>query len=203
VLQKAKAVPLHTTKVLGGRGGIDLLILDLGTRWGWVVSVTPRPRFNPGESTPGTHCTGCWVGPRAGLDTEARGKILSPLPGIEPRSPGRPARSQTLYWLSYPAHTCVLSFSYSHIAIYICLWKPSRFLSISNSRRAYETTSLGNCPFGLLSSPDRRRECLPTSSSEPLFGFLTSPDSPSGCWPTSLLGLTFQTPLPVTRQFPV
>jgi hypothetical protein len=25
-----------------------------------------------------------------------------PLPGIEPRSPGRPARSQTLYWLSYP-----------------------------------------------------------------------------------------------------
>jgi hypothetical protein len=27
-----------------------------------------------------------------------------PLPGIEPRSPGCPARSQTLYWLSYPAH---------------------------------------------------------------------------------------------------
>jgi hypothetical protein len=34
------------------------------------------------------------VGPRAGLDTEARGKIISPLPGIEPRLPGRPARSQ-------------------------------------------------------------------------------------------------------------
>jgi hypothetical protein len=31
-------------------------------------------------------------------------KILSPLPGIEPRSPGCPARSQTLYWLSYLAH---------------------------------------------------------------------------------------------------
>jgi len=43
------------------------------------------------------------VGPRAGLDTEATGNILSPLPGIEPRSPGRPARSQILYWLSYPA----------------------------------------------------------------------------------------------------
>jgi hypothetical protein len=26
-----------------------------------------------------------------------------PLPGIEPRSPGRPVCSQTLYWLSYPA----------------------------------------------------------------------------------------------------
>jgi hypothetical protein len=81
-----------------------LLILGLGTRWGWVVSVTPRPRFTPGERTPGTHCTGDCVGPRAGLDTEVRGKILSPLPGIDPRSPGRPARSQTLYWLSYPGY---------------------------------------------------------------------------------------------------
>jgi hypothetical protein len=36
------------------------------------------------------------VGPE---DTEVRGKILSPLPRIES---GRPARSQTLYRLSYP-----------------------------------------------------------------------------------------------------
>jgi hypothetical protein len=71
---------------------------------GWVVSVTHRPRSSPGERTPGTHFTGGWVGPRAGLDAEARGKILSPLPEIEPRSPGRPARSQTLYWLSYSGH---------------------------------------------------------------------------------------------------
>jgi hypothetical protein len=62
----------------------------------------PRLRFTPRESTRGTHCTGGWVGPRASLNTEARGKILSPLPGIEPRSPGRPSRSQTLYSLSYP-----------------------------------------------------------------------------------------------------
>jgi hypothetical protein len=33
--------------------------------------------FTPGERTPGTHWTGGWVGPRAGPDTEARGKILS------------------------------------------------------------------------------------------------------------------------------
>jgi hypothetical protein len=50
----------------------------------------------PGERTPGIHCTGRWVGPRAGLGR----KNLLPLPGIEPRSPGRPARSQTLYCLS-------------------------------------------------------------------------------------------------------
>jgi hypothetical protein len=41
-----------------------------------MVSVTLRPHFTPAERTPGTHCTGGWVGPRAGLDTEAREKIL-------------------------------------------------------------------------------------------------------------------------------
>jgi hypothetical protein len=40
--------------------------------------------LTPGERTPGTHCTGGWVGPRTGLDSEATGHILSPLPGIEP-----------------------------------------------------------------------------------------------------------------------
>jgi hypothetical protein len=30
----------------------------------------------PGERTPGTHCTGGWVDPRAGLDTEVRGKNI-------------------------------------------------------------------------------------------------------------------------------
>jgi hypothetical protein len=39
------------------------------------------------------------VGPKAGLDTEATGNILSTLPVIEPLSPGRPTRSQTLYCL--------------------------------------------------------------------------------------------------------
>jgi hypothetical protein len=90
--------------------GEEVLILDLGTRWGWVVIVTPPPPFSLWERTPGTHCTGGWVGPRAGLDTEARGKILSPLPGIETRSSGRPPQSsQTPCWLSYRAHQhCII-----------------------------------------------------------------------------------------------
>jgi hypothetical protein len=51
----------------------------------------------PGVRTAGTHWTGGCVGPRAGLDTEVKGNILLPLPRIEPRSPGRPVRNQTLY----------------------------------------------------------------------------------------------------------
>jgi hypothetical protein len=70
---------------------------------GVIVRVTPLPRFTPEERTPDTHWTGDWVDPRAGLGTEVRGKILLPLPGIEPRSLGLPVRSQTLYRLSYPA----------------------------------------------------------------------------------------------------
>jgi hypothetical protein len=80
----------------------QILIHALGTRWGWMVSVTHLPHFTPGERTPWTNWTGGWVGFRAGLDTEVRGIILLPLPGIEPRSPGSPVSSQTLYWLSYP-----------------------------------------------------------------------------------------------------
>jgi hypothetical protein len=52
--------------------------------------------LTPGKR-PGTHCIGSWVGPRAGLD--GCGKSRSP-PGI--RSPDRPARSESLYRLSYP-----------------------------------------------------------------------------------------------------
>jgi hypothetical protein len=48
-------------------------------------------------STPGTHCAGGLMGPRAALETEDKGKILSPLLEIEPRSPGLPVLIQTLY----------------------------------------------------------------------------------------------------------
>jgi hypothetical protein len=85
-----------------------LSALDRGE---WSES-RPDRALAPGKGPPipGTHCTGGWVGPRAGLDTEVRGKILSPLQGSEPRSLGRPDRSQTLYCLSYPAHKAKITF---------------------------------------------------------------------------------------------
>jgi hypothetical protein len=45
-------------------------------------------------------------GPRAGLDDVERRKFLT-LPGLELRSLGRPARSQSLYRLRYPVSLCV------------------------------------------------------------------------------------------------
>jgi hypothetical protein len=65
----------------------------------WSAS---RPcRFTPGERAPGTHWIGGWVDPRAGLDDFVKRKFLT-LPGLELRSLGHPARSQSLYRLSYP-----------------------------------------------------------------------------------------------------
>jgi hypothetical protein len=51
----------------------------------------------PRGKDPGTHWIGGCVGPRTGLDAEARRKILCPCRGS---NPGRPVRSQTVYWLS-------------------------------------------------------------------------------------------------------
>jgi hypothetical protein len=46
--------------------------------------------------------------------------LLSPLPGIEPRSPGRPAHSQTPYWLSYPAHFSNTRIKYVYVPYISC-----------------------------------------------------------------------------------
>ena len=45
---------------------VKFSFLNLGSRWRSVVNVTPRPLY-PRER-PGSHCIGCWLGPRTGLD---------------------------------------------------------------------------------------------------------------------------------------
>jgi hypothetical protein len=46
--------------------GIALPFCDLGARRGWVVSIMPWLLYP--QERPGTHCTGGWVSPKAGLD---------------------------------------------------------------------------------------------------------------------------------------
>jgi hypothetical protein len=52
----------------------------------WSAS-RPGRAFTPRERTHGTHWKGGWVGPRAGLDTETRGKILCPRRKSNPDRP--------------------------------------------------------------------------------------------------------------------
>ena len=81
-----------------GSRGIALPFLNHGTRRGWGVSVTPRPLFTPGrDPVPIVQEAGWAPGP---VWTGAEN--LAP---TEIRSPGRPARSQSIYQLRYPAHS--------------------------------------------------------------------------------------------------
>jgi len=80
-----------------GSRGIALLFHDHGTRRGWGVSVTPRLLFTPGKDpVPIVQEAGWAPGPVwTGAENLAPTRI---------RSPDRPACSQLLYRLSYPAH---------------------------------------------------------------------------------------------------
>jgi hypothetical protein len=89
-----------------GTHNVSEMVAVLGTPWGWVVSVTPRPSFTSWARTPGTHWIGGWVSFRDGLDTEARGKILCLNRGSKS---GRPVCCQALHWLSYPGSSHVQS----------------------------------------------------------------------------------------------
>jgi len=78
------------------RRGITLLFHDRGTRRGWVVSSAPRPHFNPRKDPVPIVQEAGW----------APGPVWT---GVKSRPhqdsiPDRPARSQSLYQLSYPAH---------------------------------------------------------------------------------------------------
>jgi hypothetical protein len=77
-------------------------IFDLGTRRGWGVSVMPRPHLTPGKDPVSIVQEVEWASKPVWTGVEN----LAPT-GI--RSPDRPARRQSLYWLRYPAHRLFLN----------------------------------------------------------------------------------------------
>jgi hypothetical protein len=83
-----------------GEWCIDPYFLDLGNSLRWVLSFTPRSLYPQGKS-PRYPFNRRLVDPRTGLDDVEKRKFLT-LPGLELRALVRPARSQSLYRLSYP-----------------------------------------------------------------------------------------------------
>ena len=65
--------------------------------------------FYPRER-PDTHCTGGWVGPRAGLD----GGKSHPPPGFDPRT-FQPVASPYTYWATRPTHTFYFTMAQKHL----------------------------------------------------------------------------------------
>jgi hypothetical protein len=89
---------------------IALLFHDRGTRRGWVVNSTPRPHFTHGKDpVPILQEAGWAPGPvwKGGKSRPHRDSI-----------PDRPVCSQSLYRLSYPAHTHAYMYMYV-VCIYI------------------------------------------------------------------------------------
>ena len=95
----------------------------------WVGGHRHAPAALPPQETPGTRCTGGWVGPRAGLD---RCEKYHPPTGI--RFPDSPAHSESLYRLSYadPAFTTVLIFTVQ-ITLDVCIQVSTVVSSFSQS----------------------------------------------------------------------
>jgi hypothetical protein len=89
VKSKSKAVPLHAMEALGGGErryssySFTTSALDGGE---WSAS-RPGRALPSRKGPPVPICTGVWVGPRAGLDTEARGRILCTCRGSNPDRP--------------------------------------------------------------------------------------------------------------------
>ena len=78
---KRKSVPVHTMKACRRNRGP--LILNLSTRWKWVVDISALADV-PTEKKTGTRWISGWVGPRASVC--GFGKRLLPVPGFESRT---------------------------------------------------------------------------------------------------------------------
>ena len=114
---KAKCTLVQALRLCTGRTahrrskGIALLIHDHDNRMGWGIRVTPRPLFTPGK-TQYPLCRRLF-GPQ-GRPGQMR-KCRSPT-GI--RFPDRPARSQSLYRLSYRTHETLLQLLLNCLQLY-------------------------------------------------------------------------------------
>ena len=120
-LYRVKLLPVQATKAL--RAGRSIALPNLSPRhwrWGWGGQYHAPAALT--RERPGTHCTRDCVGPRDRLD--GCGKSLPPT-GI--RSPDRPARSESLYRLSYPGRkVCITLLKINSNLSYLItpnLWK--------------------------------------------------------------------------------
>jgi len=103
MVKKGKMHPCKALRLCTGRAahrgsrGIALLFLDHGTRRGWGVSITLRLLFTPGKDPVPIVQEAGWVPGlvRTGAQNLAHAGMWSP---------DRPARSQMLLRLPYPAH---------------------------------------------------------------------------------------------------
>jgi hypothetical protein len=99
-------------------------ILDLGTGWRWTTSFTPRPLYPQGKG-PQWPLNRRLGGPQSWSGRGGEEIISCP---FRKWKPGRPARSPSLYPLSYPGslHGKLTVIVLVHAAIYSCCGSQSK-----------------------------------------------------------------------------
>jgi hypothetical protein len=130
IIPVIKCSPVQALRLCTGRAahrgcrGIALLFLDHGSRRGWGVIVTPWPLFTPGKDPVPILQEAGWAPGPVWTGRKSRPHRDS--------IPDRPARSQSLYRLSYPAHNTnklrvslftIIFLNNSHISmqiVYMC-----------------------------------------------------------------------------------
>ena len=120
-----------------GSWGIAIPFHDHGTRRGWGVSVTSRPLFTPGKDPVPIVQEADWASEPVWTGAENFALI-----GI--RSPDRPARSQSLYRLSYPAYKKKEGAIIEHF-IFVTSWE----IKLRNFRRVFSHISYSKTDTGL------------------------------------------------------
>jgi hypothetical protein len=138
-----------------------------------VVGATPRPLY-PRER-PGTHCTGGWVGPRAGLDVYEKSR-----PHYHANSDLFPLLltllSNRSHILMSHLEACVTIIRCLHIIIFVALQSKlglSRLLEVSRSL----THTVGRTPPNLRSPPRRGRYLRNTQHTQNTYVQALSRDS--------------------------
>jgi hypothetical protein len=131
-----------------GEGRYSSTILDLGTRWSWVVTFTPRLDYPLGRISR-YHCIRGCIGPRACLNAMEKRKTSCP---SQESNPDRPTRSPPLNRLSCMAYITALSLLHWNlwrpviVGLYLCClqrWKPVNCVNSNNNNNYLRYVSSG------------------------------------------------------------
>jgi len=135
--------------------GIALLFRNRGTRRGWAVSSTPRPHFTPGKDPVPIVQEAGWAPEPAWTGGKSRPHRDS--------IPDRPARSQSLYRQSYPAHRNMLSWLKLWIKLLLLHLVGCLYYCISDTRsHKHQTSSLTLLPVRWIQQVAPKRRYLST-----------------------------------------
>jgi hypothetical protein len=125
---------------------ITPLILNLGTRWRWMVNVRVR-LVDQWRKKPGTHWMWGWISPRNGLDGFLRGENFFPQPEFEPRTGESVSSRYTNYGISSPLPKFKIIYKHRYLKTVCDTWNSSSTFGTTSLHTNFTSFFLTNCPL--------------------------------------------------------